>query len=104
MTSKEQSANLTNPKARGRRPIAAPNLRRQVRLAGIPVSPLLVGELALLLQEDGRLALSTKLSRAIAERAIAVALTTREREAIIEALSNCPDGLIGLRDTLLGGP
>jgi hypothetical protein len=47
-----------------------------MRLAGIPVSPLLVGELALLLQEDGWLALSTKLSRAIVERTVAIPLTT----------------------------
>ena len=71
-----------------------------MRLAGIPVSPLLVGELALLLQENCWLALSTKLRRAIAEGATTVALSTREREAIVVALSNCPDGLIGLRDTL----
>jgi hypothetical protein len=84
--------------------LAAPQpSRRRVRLAGIPVSPLLVGELALLLQEDGWLALSTKLSRAIVERTVAIPLTTRERLAIIEALSDCPDGLIGLRDALRDG-
>jgi hypothetical protein len=74
-----------------------------VRLAGIPVSPLLVGELALLLQEDGWLALSTKLSRAIIESTVAIPLTTSERLAIIEALSDCPDGLIGLKDALRDG-
>jgi hypothetical protein len=71
-----------------------------VRLAGISVSPLAVGELALLLQEGGWHALSTKLSRAIAEGTFAIPLTTRERLAIIEALADCPDGLIGLRDAL----
>jgi hypothetical protein len=75
-----------------------------MRLAGIPVSPLLVGELALLLQEDGWLALSTKLSRAIVERTVAIPLTTRERRAIIDVLSDCPDGLIGLKHALRDGP
>ena len=71
-----------------------------MRLAGIHVSPLLVGELALLLQEDCRPALAAKLRRAIAEGATAIFLTTRERRTVVETLSNSPDGLIGLRDVL----
>ena len=62
-----------------------------------------MGELALLLREDGWLALSTKLSRAIAEGTVAITLTTRERQAIIDALSNRADGLIGLKGALREG-
>ena len=71
-----------------------------MRLAGIPVSPLLVGELALLLQEDCRPALATKLSRAIAEGATVVPLTARERRTLVDTLSHYPDGLIGLKNVL----
>jgi hypothetical protein len=64
------------------RPTAAtPN---PVRLAEAQLSLEAMGDLALQLQSCGNLALSTKLSRAVTEGAIAVELEDREREAILE--------------------
>ncbi len=71
-----------------------------MRLAGIQVGPLVMEELALRLQEAGDHALATKLSQAVIEGDVAVALSTEQRHQILDALDECPAGLLRLRDEL----
>lgn len=71
-----------------------------MRLAEAQVPLPIVGDIALRLQERGNLALSTKLSRAVTEGAIAVELNQAEREAVVEALADGPPPLSRVRDRL----
>jgi hypothetical protein len=71
-----------------------------VRLAEARLTIEAMGDLALQVQSCGNLALSTKLSRAVTEGAIAVELDDGEREAILEALVDCPPHLVRVRDRL----
>ena len=74
-----------------------------MRLAEAQLTIEAMGDLALQLQSAGNLALSTKLGRAVAEGAIAVELEDGEREAILEALADCPPCLVRVRDRLASG-
>jgi Flp pilus assembly pilin Flp len=71
-----------------------------MRLAGIQVGPLAMEELALRLQEAGNDALATGLRQAVIEGDIAVKLSTEQRQQILDALEECPAGLLRLRDEL----
>ena len=62
-------------------------------LAGIPVSNDLVRELAALVDEPT----ATLLARALELKTLVVALTIEDRERILRALEDCPDGLAELR-------
>jgi hypothetical protein len=66
-------------------------------LAGIPVAPELVLELAGRVDEPA----SITLTDALAAGRTAIALTIQEREQILRALEDCPDGLAELRGVLV---
>jgi hypothetical protein len=66
-------------------------------LAGIPVSPALVRELASLVDEPTAGVLEQALDREVT----VIALTIEEREQILRGLEDCPDGLAELRGVLV---
>ena len=66
-------------------------------LSGIPVRPELVRELAGIVDEPTATVLGDALERGTA----VVALTTEDRERILSALDDPPDGLAELRGVLL---
>ena len=94
-TRHRQAPSADTAHARDKERIAAP-----LRLAGIQVGPLAMDELLLRLHAAGSLALSTELGRAVAEGAVAVAVSDEERGEILLALEDCPAGLLRLRDVL----
>ena len=71
-----------------------------MRLAGIQVGPLAMEELVLRLETAGSPALSAGLRQAIAADESEVALSAEQREQILDALKECPAGLLRLRDEL----
>jgi len=73
----------------------------RMMLAGIPVRDADVLELARLLREAGFDATAEWLEAAYDREAKIVALTIAEREQIIRALDDPPDGLAELRGVLL---
>ena len=75
-----------------------------MRLAGIDVGLLAIEELALRLEAAGNPGLSAGLRQAVAEGQVALALTAEQRRSILEALQNCPAGLLRLRDELRAQP
>jgi len=66
-------------------------------LAGIPVSPELVRELAVVVDEPT----AGVLERALRDEVKVLALTIEDREHILRALEDCPDGLAELRGVLV---
>jgi len=72
-----------------------------VRLAGIGVGPLAMEELALRLHAAGNHALATGLRQAVIEGKVAITPSTEQRQQILDALEECPAGLLRLRDELL---
>ena len=76
--------------------------RKIMRLAGIPVSLLAMGQLSTHLQEVGERALSRKISDAIAAGATDIALSLQERVRLLGALEDPPRGLGPLREALIG--
>jgi hypothetical protein len=70
-------------------------------LAGIPVPPDLVQQLARLLRYDGFDDTAAKLEHAIANETRVLALSIPDREAILRTLGDGPAGLAELRATLL---
>ena len=71
-----------------------------MRLAGVDVGLLAIEEVALRLEAAGNPGLSAGLRQAVAEGQVALALTAEQRQSILEALQNCPAGLLRLRDEL----
>ncbi len=69
-------------------------------LAGIPVQDRLVLELARRLREIDEIDTAEALERAYDAEQRIVALTVPDREAILWALDDAPDGLTGLRAVL----
>jgi len=70
-------------------------------LAGIPVADKDVLELARLLREAGFEDVAERLEDAYDSEVTVLALTVPEREAILRALDDPPEGLAELRDVLL---
>ena len=74
-----------------------------MRLAGIPVRHDLVVELAEILTHAGFIHTAGSILRAHADQH-EIGLTTDDREAIVRALEDPPDGLKELRAALLRSP
>ena len=71
-----------------------------MRLAGIQVGPLAMEELSLRLQEAGNDTLATGLRQAVTEGGVALALSSEQRQQVLDALEECPAGLLRLKDQL----
>ena len=69
-------------------------------LAGLPVPDRLSLDLARILRAQGHLATAATLEYAHETGRRFVALTARDRELILQALSDCPFGLAELRDVV----
>ena len=69
-------------------------------LAGVPVQPDAVAELAATVRATGADALAERLEGALADRVALLALTIDERAIILASLEDPPDGLAELRGVL----
>ena len=72
-----------------------------MRLAGVELPDSIVAELACRLHEEGEQALAFHLGHAIDHLHDDFALSTRDREALLRVLTDCPEDLADLRATLL---
>ena len=70
-------------------------------LAGLPVRGADALVLVRLLERAGEFDTAARISKAVTAEAPDAALSIEDREAILFALSECPDGLLELRATLL---
>jgi len=72
-----------------------------VRLAGVEIRDSAAAQLACLLHDKGEEPLALHLGHAIDHLHDHLALTARDREAILRVLADCPTGLADLRASLL---
>ena len=72
-----------------------------MRLAGVELRDSVVAELACRLHEEGEPALAFHLGHAIDHLHDDFALSTRDRDALLRVLTDCPEDLADLRATLL---
>lgn len=72
-----------------------------MRLAGVTIRDSAAAQLACLLHDNGEHSLASHLGHAIDHLHDHVALSARDREAVLRVLTDCPAGLADLRAALL---
>ena len=70
-------------------------------LAGVPVHPAAVEDLAYRLHDAGDMGLAERLTGKLERGVLVMSLEVGDRESILGVLTDCPDGLAELRAVLL---